>query len=213
MKTYTKYTEITPKEALQALADNNGEPVEGFAFLDLNHDTWTTPSLRLAGYFRRYYLDQDDYHWDECARVEEVDPRQVPESCKPLPEPWLAHVPWDLIIEKGLKNECDNAVWFYDYSEWDGGGNYGLNLKEEPYAIDVRTDFAKEHFPEIVACYDPSEWEVDPFEELVRRHEEKTVNWKYQLREAYELGQKNGAMVSIDPSASVAFKNCTITGK
>src|SRR6056297_2173251 len=165
-KTYTKYTEITPCEALQALADNNGEPVEG---LVMGCRKAALRGIPLTGVL----MDDEFSFWHGnggeryCARVEEIDPRQVPEGCPPLPKPWLA------FLGKGPLWNCrdtyrlNTSIWQClddSLDSWDNPGSNGMS-KSCYYAIDVRTDFAKEHFPEIVACYDPSVLKVDPFED------------------------------------------------
>ena len=186
-KTYTHYREITPKEALQALADNDGKSVDGFAFRDDCENDWVLGEL--LGYVSDYpYRFMSISKWRFCAEVEEIDPRQVPEGCPPLPEPWLAYVPRDMVNSKG-------KYWITcDYGRWSENYNGFANSSFNHFAIDVRTDFAKTHFPQIVEAmeYEESDQLADPLEQWWNGIKNRPFSYIPEiLREAYKLGQKN----------------------
>lgn len=159
MKKYTIYTPVTPREALLALAENDGQPIHGFAFRSGN-EKWKHELL--VGYdgVARSFASLIDARYTgrtECARAEEVNPRAVPEEVTPLPEskPWLAYVPKVLID----RCPCDFTGVYTDYTrgEWDNCHGF-LHLKGGNHlAIDVRTAEAKEHFQQIVEAMEYTE--------------------------------------------------------
>ena len=191
MKTYTKYTEITAKEALRALADNNADPVDGFAFRDYEDKCWSPAQLvGVVLVNTDFPFRADGVRWPCCARVEEVNPRDVPEGVTPLPDdkPWLAYVG----LEPDFFGKHDgNGVWFHSKFYGKGVWKPGFSTMGGGHiAIDVRTDFAKQHFPQIVEAMDYEE-----------RDSLKDIELWYwitpsaylsdALKKAYELGRKN----------------------
>ena len=139
------------------------EPIdicEGFAMLAdrlkpevvlKSHDSGSYVTRRLA-YIRpdstTPWVAVDGFHYKHCARIETIDPRAVPEGIAELPEPFLA------FVGKGPLRGCEDpeminkAIWKLPAFTWIQGA-IG-NQFDVLYAIDVRTEFAKQHFPEYV---------------------------------------------------------------
>ena len=86
---------------------------------------------------------------EEITILEEVDPRDVPEGVAPLPEPWLAFLYEPILVEGAGKS----PYWNHYEGEWKKEHTCEKRSFGFVHAIDVRTDFAKEHYPEIVDCY------------------------------------------------------------
>lgn len=160
MKTYTKYTEITVEEAFELLAKNKG-PIEGFEFSDLGKvwDKGMLAGAALGTPFAFLAMEDGILRMKRCRRVEEINPREVPECVTPFPEdmPWLAYVPLadcEKIDSRQYYLNCDDGWNICHCSSPKVAFPNDLEGNPHRWAIDVRTDFAKEHFPEIVACYE-----------------------------------------------------------
>jgi hypothetical protein len=146
----TTYTEITPLEGLQLLVDNGGKPVKGLAFKDLNIDLWTfgiLAGIRVQSN-RLPFITSRSCGFKNCAKVSELDPCNAPEGCAPL-EPHMAYVgtkekisrnwrggvfQFPMVPKAGQCAEWVSAAW--------------IGLPDRHYAIDVRTAWAQEHYPE-----------------------------------------------------------------
>ncbi len=140
----TTYTEITPLEGLQLLVDNYGKPVKSLAFKDLNKDLWISGSL--AGIRVQSsctpFITGGTCGFMKCAKVSELDPCNAPCSLSEL-EPWMAYV--------GKAPNADRILgweYFIAYSNVRWAGGYSGDSPTEYYAIDVRTAWAQEHYPE-----------------------------------------------------------------
>ena len=147
-----RYEPITPTEAVRLLADNNCAPVEGLAFC--NHDDqpdWVESML--VGYNPNSdcsFISEAMYA-SQCARITAEDPRKVPEGVPELPEPWLAYVgqgPEFPICRNPLRSGWPYWISWHDEDYWSNGVD-GSHVGH-CHAIDVRTAFARKHFPEYV---------------------------------------------------------------
>lgn len=137
----------SPRDALQALADNAGEPVDGFAFRDGDDAKWK-PDL-LIGYECSGswpYLTEEDC-FTQCARVTVEDPRQVPWGIPALPSRTAAYVNKHHSQLPDGDYWClqTNNTWYWaDYQpSCAGGGGYH-------FVVDCTTEFARREFPEYV---------------------------------------------------------------
>ena len=196
-ETIKTYEEITPLDALKLLVENEGRPVKGLAFKDSGDMEWRW-ELNLEGVAVRSECPFLTFHdvFEQCAAVtREVDPCSVPEGVPPL-EPWLAYVgkagevpPLDTLRLRsgGTGYHCNFA------NRWSGGSGYdGNGTMGQHYAVDVRTKWAQENFPE--HCRIRNYQEPDAFEEwadIVQHDINYNPHTMHYLREAYELGQAN----------------------
>lgn len=187
MKTYRKYTEITPREALLALAENDGKPVDGFALADPDSDY--APQKLMGVTSREPRFEGEDCYFRKCARVEEVNPRDVPEGCTPFPGhmPWLAYVPMELRKDFPINpaiyyiSRSHDDCWCNDEGDgWDMEADASLHH----YAIDVRTGFAAKEYPQIVEAMEYEE--ADPFEEWFENYAGCQGSWQGHLRQAWD---------------------------
>ena len=127
---------------------------------------------------------------------EELDPCVAPDGCPEL-EPWMAWVGKKLIEEDFDECGCDGTAVSCGcdaYGDMHGWVDAAYNLIGYYYAIDVRTAWAQEHFPEHCRIRNYQE-APDAFEDWwgagygICTDKEKT---HYQVcKEAYELGQAN----------------------
>lgn len=84
--------------------------------------------------------------------TKEIDPREVPQGCPPLPEdlPSLAYVP------KELHKEFEFAQdWIYSSYKTDWLFGYSMDSDILHYAIDTSHPEAKEYFPQICEAMQP----------------------------------------------------------
>lgn len=138
----TTYTEITPLEGLQLLVDNYGKPVKSLAFKDAMAG-WTRKDLIgvTVDVYCSFRTSQSE-SYSQCAKVTEIDPCNAPFSYAEL-EPWMAYV--------GKAPNADRILgleYFIAYSNGRWGGGYAGDSPTKYYAIDVRTAWAQEHYPE-----------------------------------------------------------------
>lgn len=120
--------------------------------------------------------------YKEITVVTEIDPCKAPEGCPEL-EPWMAYV------GKAPNPNGEVPHFFIAFhGSWSEG--YCGNSRGEDYAIDVRTEWAQEHFAE--HCRIRNYQEPDAFEGFIKG---TIISWDEGavtlLREAYELGQAN----------------------
>lgn len=114
---------------------------------DESHE-WQKDWLQQLHVFADYPFETtDDNWWPYAALIIERMPNEVPDGLPPLPEPWLAYV------GKGPLHNADSAaktvIWAYDgNSKWFPCG-YG-RVESVHYAIDVRSAYARLHYPELV---------------------------------------------------------------
>ena len=194
-ETIKTYTEITPLDGLKLLVENDGEQVDGLAFWNTFREKWQ--HNKLAGCnptnSAAAFTSQWGWSYSKCAKVKEIDPCKSPDGCPEL-EPWMAYV--------GTEPEeiCNNPMtegWPYwikwnDENNWDYGVDGSHDGKH--HAIDVRTEWSKEHFPE--HCRIRNYQEPDQFEEWFDKSDAGAAlsyspYLKHLMRQAYELGQAN----------------------
>ena len=189
-ETIKTYTEITVEQAEELLRDNNWEPVGGLSFWnDSNHrqeGMLHGIDLTANTKFRTLYSP-----YTNCATVTELDPCQAPDGRQEL-EPWQAYV--------GLGSDDLAGKFGHGHDTyWDNCGAWiasagGFDDKCH-YVIDVRTDWAKENFPE--HCRIRNYQESDPLNDMfhdIQEYKHNTDGYcfsKDEMREAYELGQQN----------------------
>jgi len=191
-ETIKTYTPITVEEAGEMLRANNWKPVEGLAHKEAAHSLMID-SDRLIG------IDVESecpfefkvgHHYARAFKVTELDPCKAPDGCPEL-DPWMAYVGMD--VERKHRSywaaEPNGHGWVVGFS---GDGTMG-----QCYAIDVRTEWAQEHFPEFCRIRDYQEPEDEEFEMWF---DDKTCDGGYMTgkfidllkvltKEAYELGQ------------------------
>lgn len=142
--TYTEEREITIDEAFQMLKANG--PFDAIAW---ESGIYKRIKINLDGirfYGKQFFTDGSKWY-ENCAIREEVDPRVTPDVIPELPEPWLAY------IGKGNALPGVYCICCEGVDSWSGPENCVGNQCDIHYAVDVRTDLAKERYPEIVACY------------------------------------------------------------
>ena len=150
-----RYEPMAIAEAVRLLADNNCEPVEGLAFCD-HYDQPDWIESALIGYnpnsdcsFISEAMDAS-----QCARITAEDPRKVPEGVPELPEPWLAYIGTECKLPIFHDEIPDSPYWAFFSpgisSKWIPQVSGNVKAPGLFYAIDVRTAFAREHFPEYV---------------------------------------------------------------
>ena len=186
-ETIKTFTEINVEQAL-----NLAERGERLCFSSNTgtNKQWTAPmeleSININR-FTRFRPARWHHSFQHCATVTELDPCLSPDGCPEL-EPWMAYV--------GL-GPMENAGGHHKFigfcqGEWQDG-KYGL--QEWHYAIDVRTSWAKEHFPEHVRIRNYQE--PYPFNDLIQeicfeRHNTDGRSFTMdEMQESYELGQAN----------------------
>ena len=135
-ETIKTYTEITVEEAAQLQS-------EGWKDFCLGHVEWgiyNLDAIAHCGCANPFYCDLSNSWYPRCAKVTEIDPCKAPGGCPEL-EPWMAYVGFGKQNKRGSGH---NFIGLHGV-EWHAhkfGGN------EWHYAIDVRTEWAQEHFPE-----------------------------------------------------------------
>ena len=162
-ETIKTFTEITVEEAGEMLRDNGWKPVEG---LTVNtggawHKTEWLDGLDLIEGNTHPFIAHYDA-WAKCAKVTELDPCKAPDGCPEL-EPWMAYV------GKGDSSLMKKGGFKANYSGHSNGGWSDFNCAGSSaflhYAIDVRTAWAQEHYPE--HCRIRNYQEPDPMEEAI----------------------------------------------
>ena len=159
-----RYEPMTIAEAFGVLSERK-EPLCGFR--DADFQPWTHGNLYYVhpGSAEPFRTKSEKFR--QCARITAEDPRKVPEGVPELPEPWLAYVgpgplnPSQRTHEEvhdlwGLRISDINPKWASDCEGMAKGWHY---------AIDVRTAFAREHFPEYVQALgypieEAKRWEI-----------------------------------------------------
>lgn len=137
----------SPRDALQALADNAGEPVDGFAFRDSKDKTWELDTL--IGYdgneYYPYNGEETDYTY--YARVTIEDPRQRPVFAPPLPSRTAAYVRRHHSQLPDGNYWClqTNNTWYWANYQPSCAGGDGYH-----FVVDCATEFARREFPEYV---------------------------------------------------------------
>jgi len=193
MKTYTKFKQITIKEALQMLLDNNGDPIPGLRFTDSlkHHSRPITGALSGVGVSTSGYnfmRDNGDM-WHYALQAVEICPREVPKDLSTLPEdqPWLAYVGRGPLPNHQVL-ECSSAS--NRHAMFDPVGCEWITdivgTAEYHYAIDTSTRYAKDNFPEIVRAM---EYDEDPqFEEFMRDH---AAHLRKLYKKAWDAGRNS----------------------
>jgi hypothetical protein len=121
--------------------------------------------------------------------TEELDPCQAPDGCPEL-EPWMAYLGIGPFEYFGYpRNEILPYLIHLDGSWTRNDGTAGFRT-----AVDVRTAWAQEHFPE--HCEIRNYQEPDAFEEYWSEQTFWAISFtkemmKLNCKEAYELGQAN----------------------
>lgn len=195
-ETIKTYTKITVEEAGEMLRDNGWKPVSGLAFLESNKK-WNLNSLTgIKAIGECPFLSTLGASYKHCAKVTEIDPCKTPEGCPEL-EPWMAYV-GDMWEGKEVGRNEPSIYWIYS-GKWESDTRHCGLGQDRPYAIDVRTEWAQEHFPEFCRIRNYQEPEDEEFEMWF---DDKTCDGGYmtgefieQLKslteEAYKLGQQN----------------------
>ena len=147
-ETITTFTEITVEQAGEMLRDNGWKPVSGVAFMGLEENGWNHVELRgiqVGNGRHKFQAPRDLYA--TCATVTEINPCVAPDGCPKL-EPWMAFVG---NIPTHFKAQLDQLYTPKSHpSRW---GELGITRDIDlhhgmVFAIDVRTAWAQEHFPE-----------------------------------------------------------------
>jgi len=197
-ETIKTFTEITPLEALKLLVESGGEPISGLAYMDdQKGDDWDVISA-LTGVdpaSKEPFKKVEGYSYERCATVTELDPCTAPDGCPEL-EPWMAFLGYGN-YPLGAE-ECEDHNYFFCHEDREdegwvrAGGPAGTCFR----AIDVRTAWSQEHFPE--HCRIRNYQEADPFEEFAAKNclpfsfiIASGGDGRSLMREAYELGQAN----------------------
>lgn len=159
MKTINRYTQITPAKALELLARSGGRPVQDMAFRDSDCADWAASNLLAVDPSDDAYTFKSNIteeYFTHCAAVHSVFPNETPQGVPDLPEPFLVYagrgrdIPNDL--RYGWAYWTNKVEWVHDDIVFHNArGNNNPNV-DVHYAIDVRTQEAKTHFPELVAA-------------------------------------------------------------
>jgi hypothetical protein len=199
-ETIKTFTEITVEQAAQFqragwkdFSVSNEKGQWGRHGLDaISHDGCSNP----------FYSETSESFFMYCATVTELDPCQAPDGCPEL-EPWMAYV--------GLGSDELSVIFppidcIYDCERHECHVSWAsrkvFHRAHYHYAIDVRTAWAQEHFPEF--CRIRNYQEPDAFEEFAKKMNHSyavageelyiiaaAAGGRSLLREAYELGQAN----------------------
>jgi hypothetical protein len=129
--------------------------------------------------------------------TEELDPCIAPDGCPEL-EPWMAYVG----LGEDVPNSEDFEYWSFSPISLEYEGHYHGHSNGRRYFVDVRTEWAQEHFPE--HCRIRNYQEPDAFEEFAKKMNHSyavaggelyilaaAAGGRSLLREAYKLGQAN----------------------
>lgn len=145
MKRLKTYKELTPEKAFKADRSK-------LVFKDRGDKNWIYPptdSLAIDPKSDKpfiIYLPNAYNSKEQCAIVEERMPRDVPKGVEPLPEdkPWLAYAGRVAIPADG------RIAIFHTGGDWSESYYQGTMHGRFHIAVDVRSDWAKKHFPELV---------------------------------------------------------------
>jgi len=122
------------------------EAGEKLAFRDSKtHGDYEIRTLSAIYTRNNHYPYQAGGSFRHCYAVTELDPCRAPDGCPEL-EPWMAYVG----LGKDIP-ESEGQYYMVDSrSQWVGGFNapFGIQTARRHYAVDVRTAWAQEHFPE-----------------------------------------------------------------
>jgi len=191
-ETIKNYQEITVEEAGEMLRDNGWKPVKGLAFKgDFDGSRWVERILEYIVPMSGKPFATDVSRAVHCAKVEEIDPCKAPDGCPEL-EPRMAYV------GKGRLHRIHDGAPTPIYQAHGNGKQWLTSAAGTSalahYAIDVRTEWAQEHFPE--HCRIRNYQEPDAFEEWFEKYDfGKSISHspytKHLMRLAYELGRAN----------------------
>jgi len=158
--------------ALKLLADSEDHTISDCRFrshkgsFTLRKETLVGVSNSAVGGPTAFY-DRAGSQYYYCELVQTID-TSLDEDGNEMPEPWLAYIPKLEVLTRPelLDLEADGAVWWlYCGIQWenDGGAGYCFNLDDESmWAVDVRTEFARKHFPELVAAHKYDGYDIEP---------------------------------------------------
>ena len=125
----------------------------------------------------------------------ELDPCVAPDGCPEL-EPWMAYVgPYETDAMMGHLWDSEGALYLAGQLIWVRALAQDGDFDYVHCAIDVRTAWAQEHYPE--HCRIRNYQEADPFEKFCEawaldQMQYAGPKWfKGMLKQAYELGQAN----------------------
>ena len=183
------------------LVENDSNPVEGLAYTLDDKKTWEE-GCTLEGYDGSYFKFRSaraaiNMRPENCAKVTELDPNKSPHGCPEL-EPWMAYVgmgalspiiPPSATLENGDNPYFCSHKGYGHFYETDG------SFDTCHHFIDVRTEWAQEHFPE--HCRIRNFQEPDAFEEFCEAWALDSLQYaspkwfKGMMKQAYELGQAN----------------------
>lgn len=126
-----------------------------------------------------------------CARITAEDPRKVPKGAPELPKPWLAYVgegPLP-ICRRLAESGWPYRIKWNDEDYWSNGVD-GSHVGH-CHAIDVRTAFAREHFPEYVEAVGyPMEEAISlGFDGWLNNYASDKKNWYSIARDAFNAGR------------------------
>jgi hypothetical protein len=183
-----QFTEITPLEALKLLVKNGGHPVANCAFSD-DGAKWNLEVICGVDISEDSPFAATFSRWSHCATVTEIDPCVAPEGCPEL-EPWMAYVgDVDLGYIQGYDDQVYRCCVGATHPAWHMAHMMGAKVYK---AIDVRTAWAQEHFPE--HCRIRNYQEYDPRMDLILPSIHTSGMPFFRARDlskAYELGQQN----------------------
>lgn len=187
-----RYESMTIAEAFGVLSQVKN-PLCGFR--DADFHPWTRGNLYYVHPGGAEPFRTKSHKYQQCARITAEDPRKVPEGVPELPEPWLAYLGKRLslpICRNLSESGFPYRIKWADEDRW-GSGVDGSHSGYH-HAIDVRTAFARKHFPKYVEALgypmeEPVKEPSDPFEEWVSE-ETNLADWHIRLaRLAFDAGR------------------------
>lgn len=193
-ETIKTYQEITVEEAGEMLRENGWKPVKGMALRDDGDRNWKhcdlTGIVTCEDESPEFHT-QTNYHF-ECAKVTEIDPCKAPDGCPEL-EDWMAYVGTGMNLNP---TGSHGRYWMPSGGKWISGY---ANVTGVHYAVDARTEWAQEHFPEFCRIRNYQEPEDEEFEMWF---DDRTCDGGYMTgefidlikvltKEAFELGKAN----------------------
>lgn len=198
-KTVKKYKELTVTEALEALAKNDGMPLENMAFRNSKQEAWYEDTLE--GAHKRQCFDvfvpefiTGEQRWSYCAEVMQVDPRKTPSEAPDFTDenPYLFYAGTGRELEHLPDAECDDYRWASVNPQWlkdqfNDRTKYGVNGPVF-FAIDVRSEYAREHFPDIVNAALILEDHSETIDAWIKEQNIGYDAIKSVARDAFELG-------------------------
>ena len=186
-KTIKTYQEITVEEAAQL----QREGWQHFRLGDTEWEIYNLDAISHCGCKNPFYSGSSNSWHPKCAKFTEIDPCKAPVICPEL-EPWMAYVGMgsEELRNKFYKVKSRSCAFYLFDGEWRASADGGY--KDTPYAIDVRTEWAQEHFPD--HCRIRNYQEYDPRMDLIlpsiRTSGMPFFNSK-DLFKAYEIGREN----------------------